>query len=178
MISPDQTEVQGMLEHSLANTRRGLADTRRALRDLRSQRLDDLGLEMALNNMANDAASRGDFNLSINLSGSIPDITPDIEQSMYRIAQETLENIIRHAEAKNVEVILEHDHQHLMLSIIDDGLGFDPNDETLADNLGIKGMKERADLIQGDLKIFSQQGKGTTVRLSIPLLWSLSSNLK
>ena len=178
MIPPDQTEVQQMLEHSLANTRRGLADTRRALRDLRSQRLDDLGLEMALNNIANDAASRGDFNLSINQSGSLPDITPDIEQSIYRVAQETLENIIRHAEAKNVEIILEHDHQHLMLSIIDDGLGFDSYNETPADNLGIRGMKERADLIQGDLKIFSQHGKGTTVRFSIPLLWSSSSNPK
>jgi signal transduction histidine kinase len=172
MIPASEQEVHAMLNQSLQNTRAGLAETRRALKDLRSQQLDDLGLDIAIKNLASDAASRGDFSVVTHIDADLPDITPDIEQSIYRVAQETLENIIRHADASQVEVTLEHDPHNLMLSITDDGQGFDPLNQDNSDKLGIQGMRERAAILRGELNILSGPGDGTTVRLTIPLLWN------
>lgn len=175
MIPVDQTEIHEMLGHSLTNTRAGLAETRRALKALRSQQLEDLGLCMAIKNMATDAASRGDFNLALNITDDLSEMTPDIEQSIYRIAQESLENIIRHAKANYVELTLEKDHQHLMLSITDNGAGFDTQNINLQEKLGIQGMKERAAIIRSEFSILSSPNGGTTIRLLIPLLWTTNS---
>jgi signal transduction histidine kinase len=174
MIPAAHKEVHTMLDQSLQNTRAGLAETRRALKALRSQQLDDLGLEIAIKNLANDAASRGDFSVQTEIAPDLPEITPDIEQSIYRITQETLENIIRHANAKRVEINLDHDIQSLMLSISDDGRGFDQNNAENSDKLGIQGMRERAAILRGELTILSGPGNGTTIHLSIPLLWNVT----
>ena len=175
MIPSRKKEIHEMLEHSLKNTRAGLAETRRALKALRSQQLDDLGLEMAIRNLALDVASRGDFAIATKISDQLPDITPDIEQSIYRIIQETLENIIRHAHAKKVEITLEQDNQHLMLIISDDGVGFDYQSAGHEDKLGIKGIRERTAIMRGSLNILSEPGFGTSIRLSIPLIWNSES---
>lgn len=175
MVPADQHDIHEMLAHSLKNTRAGLAETRRALKDLRSQQLVDLGLSMAITNLANEAGSRGNFKLSLNIPDDLPDLTPDIEQSIYRIAQESLENIIKHASAKSVELSLENDHQHLMLSITDDGSGFDTQNIDLQDKLGIRGMRERAAIIRSEFSILSNLNGGTTIRLMIPILWTTNS---
>jgi signal transduction histidine kinase len=171
MIPSNQAEVHKMLDHSLSNTRAGLAETRRALKALRSQQLEDLGLCMVIKNLAKDASSRGDFNLVLNIPDHLSELTPDIEQSIYRIAQESLENILRHANARNVELIIESDNHHLLFMITDDGEGFDLQNIDLDNKLGIQGMRERVELIRGEFSILSNQGEGTTVRLSIPLQW-------
>ncbi len=168
MIHSDQTDVHEMLDHSLANTRAGLADTRRALKALRSQQLEDLGLRMAIKNVATDASSRGDFKVIVNFPEQLPDLTPDIEQSIYRITQESFENIIKHAKAENVELRLESDNKHLMFTISDDGEGFDLQNIEYEDKLGIQGMRERAAIIRGEFSILSSQGEGTSIRLLIP----------
>ncbi len=172
MVPATYNDVHIMLDQSLKNTRAGLAETRRALKALRSQQLEDLGLDIALQNLASDAASRGDFSVKTHIDTDLPDVTPDIEQSVYRITQETLENIIRHAHARHVEISLEHDPHNLMLSISDDGRGFDPDALENSDKLGIQGMRERAAILRGELTILSGQDNGTTIRLVIPLLWN------
>jgi signal transduction histidine kinase len=171
MIPSNQNEIHEMLEQSLSNTRAGLAETRRALKALRSQQLDDLGLCMAIKNLTTDAATRGDFNLDINITNQLPELTPDIEQSIFRIAQESMENIIRHAKAKNVEITLETDNQHLLFIISDDGEGFDLRNLNIDDKLGIRGMRERATLVRGEFSILSNPGEGTTIRFLIPVHW-------
>jgi signal transduction histidine kinase len=175
MVPTDQYDIHEMLDHSLMNTRAGLAETRRALKDLRSKQLVDLGLSMAITNLATEAGSRGNFKLSLNITDNLPDLTPDIEQSIYRIAQESLENIIKHASAKSVELSLENDHQHLMLSITDDGSGFDTQNIDLQDKLGIQGMRERAAIIRSEFSILSNLNGGTTIRLMIPILWTTNT---
>jgi signal transduction histidine kinase len=172
MIPTNQNDVHQMLDKSLANTRAGLAETRRALKALRSQRLDDLGLQKAIKKIASDSASIGDFYLSVNIPDPLPELTPDAEQCIYRITQEALENIIRHSKADNVEVILEQTDDHLLLSITDDGVGFDAQNVDLSDKLGIRGMRERADLIGGNFRILSNLKTGTTVRFSLPIFWT------
>ena len=169
MLPLEQTEAHAMLEHSLSNTRSGLAETRRALKDLRSKQLEDLGLVIAVRNLATDAASRAAFSLSLHLSDHLPELTPDVEQCVYRIAQETLENIVRHADAQKVTLQLKTEDCALILTISDDGRGFDPQNVDFADKLGIQGMQERASLTNGNLEVRSNSTKGTRVRLSIPI---------
>jgi signal transduction histidine kinase len=172
MVPADQTEILDMLDQSLAITREGLAETRRALKALRSQQLDDLGLQMAIKNLSMEAASRGDFKLVWKGSDNLPEITPDMEQCIYRIAQEALENIVRHSEADKVEITLDVFDKFVLLSINDNGRGFDLEHIKQTDSLGIRGMNERANLLGSDLKIISEPGRGTTIRLSIPIFWS------
>jgi signal transduction histidine kinase len=169
MLPEDNEEIQGMLNQSLENTRAGLAETRRALKALRSKQVDDLGLSLAMRNLAIDAASRGDFNLSVDISDQLPEITPDVEQCVFRITQEALENIVRHASAQRVELVLSNENGALNLTITDDGCGFDTEDVAQSDQLGIQGMQERATILNGEFTILSSRNQGTTIRLSVPL---------
>ena len=169
MIPVENEEVQTMLDQSLSITRAGLAETRRALKALRSKQIDDLGLLLALRNLALDAASRADFELGLEFPEKLPEITPDIEQCIYRITQEALENIVRHADAQRVEIQLSQENDALLLSIGDNGLGFDTQNVNLAERLGIRGMRERAALVNGELSILSNNNHGTTIRVCIPL---------
>ena len=169
MISQDQVEVHEMLDQSLINTRAGLAETRRALKALRSQRLEDAGIIMAIKDLALEAKYQGGFDLTFSMPDTLPNITPDFEQSIFRIVQESLQNIIRHASAQLVEIILELSNQHLLLSISDDGVGFDISKVDLADKMGLQGIVERVELMGGDFRVLSDAKQGTTIRCSIPL---------
>jgi signal transduction histidine kinase len=172
MIPETESEIHEMLDQSLGNTRSGLAETRRALKSLRSQRLEDTGLLMAINDLAMDAKSRGGFNLNISLPDNLPDITPDVEQSIFRIIQESLQNIIRHASANNVNISVEQSNQHLLFLISDDGVGFDVSEIDLTNKMGLKGIVERVEIMGGKFSIHSDMKHGTTIRLKIPI-WNV-----
>ncbi|HBX69419.1 MAG TPA: hypothetical protein DEH25_08560, partial [Chloroflexi bacterium] len=98
---------------------------------------------------------------------ALPDLTPDVEACFYRIAQEALENTIRHANAQQVEMHLLQRENQLELWIKDDGLGFDPLDVDAEQKLGLRGMHERALGVGGVLEISSQPEVGTVIRLSV-----------
>jgi signal transduction histidine kinase len=170
MILPEQTEILGMLDQALQNTRRGLNDTRRALKDLRSLPLENLGLALALNNLAKDAAARAAFDLTLDIPENLPSLSPDIEQCAFRIAQESLENVVRHANASHVSVQLGVTKGQLQLEICDDGLGVDLGGLDLHNKLGLHGMKERAAEAGGKLEASSQPGHGMVVRFSVQVL--------
>jgi signal transduction histidine kinase len=174
MLPTSQAEIHTMLQSSLDNTRAGLAETRRVLKALRSRQLDDLGLSIAIRSLATDAASRANFNLSTNIADTLPELTPDVEQCIFRIAQEALENIVRHAKAAEVEVEFGIEAQSLILTVTDDGLGFDPRYQ-ISENLGLQGIQERAELVHGELKIRSDHNAGTSIQLSVPF-YSVNQN--
>jgi signal transduction histidine kinase len=155
-----------MLEHALATTRSGLSETRRAFQDLRATPLEDLGLALAIRDMAENAAARGALSLQLSIPGQIANLPPEVKQTYYRVAQEALENVIQHANAQQVSVSLKKRNRQLMLEISDDGCGFIAESSPQDDQFGIKGMRERAELIGGRLEIESGEGKGTTIRLS------------
>ncbi len=169
MIPPEQVEIHNMLDQSLENTRAGLAETRRALKSLRSQRIEEVGFQLAIKDLASEAKARGEFDLKLRMPEIIPNITPDFEQSIFRIVQEALQNIIRHASAHNVEIIFEQSNQHLFLSISDDGIGFDIKEVDLTEKLGLRGIIERTELMGGDFSVLSNEEQGTIIKLSIPL---------
>lgn len=167
--------AQDMLDRADETARSGLTEARRALQDLRASPLQELGLSLALRDLAKSAAERAGATLNLDLpEQSLDSLSPAVEQGVYRIAQETLENIVRHSEAQSIDFCLQHTGESLSLTISDNGRGIGNTmlQATTAgrqDGLGLRGMKERAALMGGSLEIAEQKGKGTRVHLKVPL---------
>jgi len=162
----DAVAAQTMLDKSLDATRSGLQETRRALKSLRASPLDDLGLSLALRRMAESAAHRANLALDLALPEQIPLLAPDIEQCIYRVAQEAVANVTHHANAKNLKVHLTVNGE-ISLLVQDDGRGFKEQSAESPDHFGLSGIRERAHLVGGKLIIDSHPGQGTTIRLAI-----------
>lgn len=153
-----------MLDHSLNTTRLGLDETRRVLKALRAGPLEDLGLKLALQNLTQAASARCSIPVTLNCPDQLPVLPMDVEQSIYRITQEGLENIVRHANATQAAVNVEVAAEKLELTIHDDGVGFDPGRVPSEEKFGLRGLQERAASIGGKLVVESQPGSGTTIR--------------
>ncbi len=138
--------------------------------ELRPTALDDLGLRAALATYVQDWSKRVNMRVELHTAGLIDDrLSRDVETTLYRIAQEALTNIAKHARASIVEVILERRPDQVLLIVEDDGVGFDPIATGTADRgFGLLGMQERAALVGATLEIESALGKGTTVLLRLP----------
>jgi PAS domain S-box-containing protein len=133
--------------------------------ELRPTALDDLGLRAALANYVQNWSTRVGISATLHTSGLMDDRLPsEAETALYRIAQEALTNVAKHARAENVGVILERRADHVLLIVEDDGVGFDPGTaESPGQGFGLVGMHERAGLIGATLEIESSAGRGTTV---------------
>ncbi len=163
----DPVQARALLRRSLAATRAGLTETRRALQALRSSSLEDLGLALALRQQAEKAAERANLALEFQVPERLDNLAPDVEQCIYRVAQEALANAAQHAQARRVQLCLLREHNRLVLSVSDDGRGFDAGSVDAASHLGIRGMQERAEAAGGSLEITSNVEQGTRVRLSV-----------
>jgi signal transduction histidine kinase len=162
----DPAQARELIDISLESTHVGVDETRRALKALRSNALEDMGLKLAIQRVAESAAARFRLNLTLDLKNPSPSLSPDVEQSIYRVAQEAIENIVNHSHAKNFSVHLES-NDHSTLIIQDDGIGFDMKSDPSSGHFGLVGMRERAELAGGKLKIESEKGKGTKIVLTI-----------
>ena len=165
--SVDRKKARQLLDSSLTATRSGLEETRRALKSLRATPLEELGLGSALRQLAESAASRGSLDLELALPDPLPSLSPDVEQCLYRIAQEALENVLAHAGAKHLALSLSQTEAAVTLTVRDDGAGFDPARAEKSGHFGLLGMRERAAMAGGEFKVESGPGKGTTVTLTI-----------
>jgi signal transduction histidine kinase len=161
----DKEKTRELIDKSLDATRQGVDETRRALKALRASSLEDMGLALAIQRTAESAAARYGLNLTLDLQ-PMPSLSPDVEQTIYRVAQESIENIVNHSRAKNFNVHLSN-NGHTTLTIQDDGIGFNVDAKGPTGHFGLVGMHERAELAGGMLKIESQKGKGTQVVLII-----------
>jgi signal transduction histidine kinase len=149
-------------------------DIHRLALELRPAALDDLGLATAIQNYLEDWTERSgveiDYLATALESGRLP---AEVEMAAYRIIQETLTNIVRHAEAKQVSVVIGRLADHLHLAVEDDGKGFDVEglmaSPEISQRLGLLGMHERIAQLKGVLSIESTPGKGTAVLARIPL---------
>jgi signal transduction histidine kinase len=164
----NSTVAHTLLEQSITATRSGLTETRRALRALRASPLEDLGLSLAIRHLAESLAGRTGLSLDLRLPDDQDNLSPPVEQCVYRVAQESLANIDRHAGARRVGVRLEHTNHHLTLTIVDDGQGFGPDNANTENHFGLKGMEERAAMVGGTLKVETQPGAGTSICLTVP----------
>lgn len=150
----------------IADSVRGsLDEVRRIARELRPEALDDLGLINALISLCSRLASQADLRIERQLE-KLPPIPSGLELVIYRVAQESLTNVVRHAQASEATLSLAASGQTAILSIVDNGRGL-PADLP-AHTAGISGMRERARLVHGKLEIDSKPGAGTSVRLELP----------
>ncbi|MEV0995990.1 sensor histidine kinase [Nonomuraea sp. NPDC050202] len=150
--------------HGVQETvRASLDEVRQVARRLRPGVLEDLGLHSALSALATDVSRMSGIPVTRHLQPDHPALGPDVELVLYRIAQESLTNIARHARATRAELSLADEDGRLVLRITDDGRG-----GALQDGAGIRGMRERALLIGARLTVDSPPGQGTRVSLVIP----------
>lgn len=141
--------------------------------EMRPTALDDLGLQAALSSYVENWSKHFGVPVQLHTSGMDRDrLTLEIETALYRIAQEALNNIAKHAAATHVAVMLECRAGQVSLIIEDDGVGFDAHRVGVAGGkeLGLVGMRERTALIGGTVDIESQPGVGATVVVRIPTL--------
>lgn len=151
----------------------GLVDStiqlvRRIATELRPGLLDDLGLTAAIEWQAQEIAERTGLDISLNLGSREPALNRDLTTAVFRIFQETLTNIVRHAGATSVQVTLADDPRALTLTVQDNGRGITREQTTSPASLGLMGMRERARAFAGQVTIRGRPGQGTTVTVSIP----------
>jgi len=146
-----------------------LQDVRRLAVQLRPKALDDFGLVPALERLVQTFSESTDIRVALEAQLGDERLPPEVETTLYRIVQEALTNIVKHAEAANVSILLVRAKGSATLVIEDDGQGFDP-DKTREGGLGLVGMRERAELHEGRLRIESAPGgEGATLVIEVPL---------
>ncbi|WCK54215.1 sensor histidine kinase [Aneurinibacillus sp. Ricciae_BoGa-3] len=150
-------------------TRASLTDVRKIIFDLRPMALDDLGLVPTLRKYTEDFQKRQGVEAKMTIIGSDRRVPSTIEVAIFRLIQESLNNVAKHAQARHVDIRIEFKPQVVHVRVIDDGVGFTPPEKGGGLQFGLMGMKERTKLLQGKMKVDSTVGKGTTLSFSIPL---------
>jgi two-component system sensor histidine kinase UhpB len=163
-VIPD--ELREQLDELRETAREGTEEVRRIARRLRPEALEDLGLQSALSALATRVADQARIDIARELDPRL-ELSQQQELVVYRVAQEALTNVVRHAGAEHVELRLDRDNSNAVLRVRDDGRGLAQAD--LASSNGIRGMRERAMLIGADLVISRRRERGTEVKLTIPL---------
>jgi len=145
-----------------------LRDVRRLAVELRPSALDDFGLGSAVERLA--ANFREQTGLAVDLENRLRDERPppEAETALYRIVQEALANVVKHADASRVSILITQNDRSVAAVVEDDGRGFDPDAED-GDVLGLVGMQERVRLVGGRLRIESAEGRGTTIAAEVPI---------
>ena len=154
--------------HMKALTGRTLDSIHRLILDLRPSVLDDLGLTSAIRWVAESRLEPLGIDLTFAVTGQERRLKPEIETTLFRIGQEAISNIARHAEANSVSITLEFAESRVCLAVEDNGQGFNFN-ESPNGGFGLLGMKERATLLDGTFAIDSQPGNGTRLAVTIPI---------
>jgi signal transduction histidine kinase len=162
-----KNEFHDRIQGAIGLINEGVESVRTICTGLRPGVLDDLGLAAAIEWQANEFASRTGIFCAVTVPGADLSLDGDQATEFFRIFQECLTNVMRHAQAKSARVALFEEDGDLVLLVGDDGKGFRESD--LSNSLGLLGMKERAQVCGGDLQIASAPGNGTTVTLRAPL---------
>jgi signal transduction histidine kinase len=155
----DQEQARRSLEDLRRLTRGAMAEMRALLAELRPSTLTDADLGDLLRLLGNAFTGRTNIPAEVTVIGEVV-LPADVQVAIYRICQEALNNVAKHAEAESVEIHLMHEDGAIDLSIRDDGRGFDPED-IFSGHYGVGMMQERAEAVGAKLSIMSQQGKGT-----------------
>ena len=161
-VDDDPAQAKQFLSEAQKLNQQGSNEVRRTLNALRASPLEDLGLALAIGELAKSSAERAELDLALTLPDAPLNLTPEREQHLYRIVEEAISNVLRHADAQQLSVHLNLNKGSFVLMIQDDGIGFDVNAPT-PDRYGVVGMKERAALADCELHLVSHAGKGTTV---------------
>lgn len=136
---------------------------------LRPSALDDIGLQAALNSLLQDFKAHSGVEVEMSLSTQQGKLQSEVATTLYRVAQESLNNIEKHAQAHRVSVILQQMGNMLQLIIRDDGVGFDAASTLRQNGIGLRNMRERVEFIGGDFELSSEPGFGTEITVLLEL---------
>jgi two-component system sensor histidine kinase UhpB len=159
-------EVARRATEAQDSVRTSLEDVRRIARELRPEALDELGLGSALSALCDRLSQRAGLRIARRMDGDIPELPEDVELVIYRIAQEALTNVVRHAGVDSAELSLERTGDRLVLTVLDSGGSLPPG---AFDGGGLRGMRERAVMVGADLRVTNRGEGGVEVRLEVPL---------
>jgi two-component system sensor histidine kinase UhpB len=162
-VAPERRDV---LAEAQEATRRSIDDVRRIAQELRPELLEHLGLVSALKALATSFTERAGLEFEKDFARELPRLDPDVELAVYRVAQESLTNIARHAQASRVWLSLQPGPDSVVLRVVDDGHGL--NGQPAAGGGGLRGMRERALLIGAALAIKPAATGGVEIRLEAP----------
>lgn len=160
--------VQARVTDLMAGTDAVIDGLHRLASDLRPASLDHLGLAAALRQYARSAGSRFGLSVRFKARGFSDERLPSpVETALYRVVQEAMTNVARHARASRVDILAEQRGDRVTVMIEDDGVGFDPDRIQSGDHVGLLGLKERAEALGGSLSIESAPGAGTTIVVEV-----------
>jgi signal transduction histidine kinase len=171
--SRDPEVVGDILNQAIEQITAGIASLRRLINDLRPPVLDSAGVRPALESLVARFASSNpiDVHLQVDLAyarGTEPTrLHPQVEDTLYRVVQEALTNVLKHAAASSVVVSVVERGDHVELLVKDNGVGIDPAERELG-GVGLRGIRERVELVEGSFAIGEGDGGGTELRASIP----------
>ena len=140
---------------------------RRLAVELRPKVLDDFGLVPALERLTETLAEQSGLEIEFAVADRTTACPSEIETALYRIVQEALTNVVKHANARQVSIVLARNDRMVTALIEDDGSGFDPA-ATREGGFGLEGMRERVALLGGTLKVESRRNAGTTLKVEVP----------
>jgi PAS domain S-box-containing protein len=166
---PPPEDAQSRLKALQARVVKASEETRHIAYELHPSVLDDLGVVASLQSLCKEFSERASIPVEftdVALPASVP---REVASCLYRVAQQSLQNVAKHASAKHVSVELTLQKGTVVLTIADDGVGFDPEAVKGRGGLGLIGMVERARLVKGKLFIAAQRGNGTRITLEVPL---------
>ena len=169
-LMPAAAEVaKPHLDRARILVRNSMAEARRYVWDLRSQDLEKKDLPTALNDTARRLTRDREVQAAVQVTGTFRALPSQIENNLLRIAQEAINNSVKHAGARRIMIDLHFDTDALQLRVRDDGHGFDPQQQNGDDHFGLTGMRERAQEIGGELRILSETDSGTEIIVNVPL---------
>lgn len=172
MLDIDKNAARRELQELRATVKNSLQDVRRIIFALRPMALDDLGLIPAISRYLENVKKQHKLNIEMDFSEERWRLDSVSEVALFRIIQEAAQNAVKHAKADKIKVIIEENEQSILVSIRDDGVGF-ASEEVLKnpkpDSYGLLGMKERVEVLGGQLTIMSKPGRGTEISVHLPL---------
>ncbi len=172
LMEVEPAKVSQELKELKDIVRSNLQDMRKIIFDLRPMALDDLGVVPALKRYIEDFREKNDIDIEIQFFGKEARLEPVLEIALFRLVQEALNNVVKHAHAKKVKVVMELKDDQVRAFVEDDGIGFDLDDyyaNQKGNNFGLVSMRERTDLLGGEMKIQTKPGKGTKVYFIVPV---------
>lgn len=175
LMNIDQERFKKELRNLKAIVKDTLKDIREIIFDLRPMSLDDLGLVPTLKKYINDFSVDTGIKTSFNIIGTETKLEPAIEIAIFRVVQESLNNINKHSQATNANIIIEFADERINLSIIDNGIGFNIEKvekihNTKTGGFGLINIRERLELLEGELQIKTSPGNGTKLNIYVPII--------
>jgi len=173
LISPDQSDLHQKLVNTHQLASQSLSELRKIISGLRPTVLDDLGLVPAIRWYARSTLEEVGIRVDVNATEDVGPMDAEVKITLFRIAQEAINNIVKHSAAKTATITLEKNKNHYVLKVQDNGLGFDVDRSSKQairmQQWGLLGIQERAELVSAEITVKSKRGQGTLLEVKVPV---------